>query len=77
MTLIAELARARATVEELIAMKPGDFIQLERESSIQATIEGIPMFECHYGTHNSKYAIRIDKNLRGIDQSMSGEINGN
>ncbi len=75
-TLIAELARADATVEELIAMKPGDFIELERESRIQATIEGIPMFECHYGTHNSKYAIRIDKNLRGIDQTRSGESNG-
>jgi flagellar motor switch protein FliM len=75
-TLIAELARADATVEELIAMKPGDFIELERESSIQATIEGIPMFECHYGTHNSKYAIRIEKNLRGIDQSRSGEKHG-
>lgn len=75
-TLVAELARADATVEQLLAMKKGDFIELERESKIQATVDGVPIFECHYGTHNAKYAIRIDKALRGNDQNWLGERNG-
>ncbi len=72
-TLVAELAKADATVEQLLAMKKGDFIELEREPRIQVTVDGVPIFECNYGTHNSKYAIRIEKALRGNDQNWLGE----
>jgi flagellar motor switch protein FliM len=75
-TLVAELARADATVGQLLEMKKGDFIELDREPRIQATVDGVPIFECQYGTHNSKYAIRIDKALRGNDQNWLGEKNG-
>lgn len=71
-TLVAELARADTTVEQLMAMKAGDFIELERQSKIQVTVDGVPVFECQYGTHNAKYAIRIDKRLRGNDLSWKG-----
>ena len=74
-TLVAELARTHATVEQLLAMKPGDFIELDREPKIQANIGGVPIFECQYGTHNAKYAIRVDKCLRSHDQIASGEKN--
>ncbi|MNT52796.1 Flagellar motor switch protein FliM [compost metagenome] len=72
-TLVAELARADATVEQLLAMKPGDFIELDREPRIRASIGGVPIFECQYGTHNSKYAIRIEECLRNSDMSWLGE----
>ncbi len=75
-TLVAELARADATVEQLLAMKPGDFIELERENRIEASVDGVPVFECQYGTHNAKYAIRIDKCLRGNDTNWLGERYG-
>lgn len=75
-TLVAELARADATIEQLLAMKKGDFIELERQPKIQASVDGVPIFECQYGTHNAKYAIRIDKALRGNDQNWLGESNG-
>ena len=75
-TLVAELARADATIEQLLAMKKGDFIELDRQPKIQASGDGVPIFECQYGTHNSKYAIRIDKALRGNDQNWLGESNG-
>ena len=74
-TLVAELARADATVEQLLGMKKGDFIELDRASRIQATVDGVPIFECQYGTHNSKYALRIEKALRGNDQNWLGERN--
>ena len=72
-TLVAELARADATVEQLLAMKPGDFIELERQPRIRATIEGVPVFDCQYGTHNAKYAIRVEECLRGIEAHWMGE----
>ena len=76
-TLVAELARADATVEQLLAMKPGDFIELERQPRIKASIGGVPIFECQYGTHNNKDAIRIEQCLRGVDANWTGEKNGN
>lgn len=75
-TVVAELARADATIEQLLGMKKGDFIELEKPQTIQATIDGVPVFECYYGTHNAKYAIRIEKALRGNDQNWLGERNG-
>jgi flagellar motor switch protein FliM len=76
-TMVAELARTRATVEQLLAMKTGDFIELDRAPRIQASIDGVPMFECQYGTHNAKYAVRIEKSLRGFDLDWMGERHGN
>lgn len=70
--LVAELARADATVEQLLAMKTGDFIELDRKPRIQATVDGVPVFECLYGTHNAKYAVRVEKSLRGNDLNWKG-----
>ena len=75
--LVAELAHADATVEQLLAMKPGDFIELDRQPRIQAKVDGVPLFECQYGTHNAKYALKIDRCLRNNDLNWKGERHGN
>ncbi len=72
-TLVAELARTDATVEQLLSMKAGDFIELDREPRIRASVGGVPVFDCQYGTHNAKYAIRIEECLRNSDLSWMGE----
>ena len=58
---MAELATAPATVEQLLAFKPGDFIELDLDPAIQAKVDGVPVFDCHYGTANGRYAIKIDR----------------
>ena len=60
-TLTAELARPELSIGQLLAMKPGDFIALERASRVVAAVDGTPVFVCHYGTHNARYALRIDE----------------
>ena len=75
--LVAELAKTDATVEELLAMQIGDFIELDRLPSIQAHIDGVPMFDCQYGTHKGKYALRIERNLRGKDINWLGDSHVN
>jgi flagellar motor switch protein FliM len=74
--LVAELAQAPATVEQLLAFKPGDFIELDLEQIIQAKVDGVPVFDCHYGTSNGKYSIKIDKMLTGPDAGWLGARNG-
>ena len=71
--LVAELARAPATVEQLLAFKPGDFIELDIRPVIQAGVAGVPVFDCHYGTSNGKYALKIDQLLTGSDVGWLGE----
>ena len=68
--LVAELARADTTIEQLLAMRPGDFIELERKPRIKVNIDGIPAFECQYGTHNTKYAVKVDKTLLHRGESI-------
>ncbi len=72
-SLVAELAKTEATVEELLSMQVGDFIELDRLPSINAHIDGVPLFECQYGTHKGKYALRIERNLRGKDMNWLGD----
>ncbi|MDP2004800.1 MAG: flagellar motor switch protein FliM [Rubrivivax sp.] len=71
--LVAELAQAGATVEQLLAFKPGDFIELDLNPMIKAKVSGVPVFDAHYGTSNNKYAIKIDRMLTGSNLSWIGE----
>ena len=73
LTLVAELAQTEATVEQLLAMQVGDFLELDRTPNVQAKVEGVPLFDCQYGTHNGKYALRIGNTLRGQDMSWLGD----
>ncbi len=71
--LVAELGTAPATVEQLLALKPGDFIELDLEPVIQAKVDGVPVFDSHYGISNGKYAIKINSILTGSNASWIGE----
>lgn len=55
----AELAYSEATVRELVALKRGDFIELDRAPTLVAKVDGVPVFECDYGTMGARYGLRI------------------
>ena len=73
--LVAELAQAPATVEQLLALKAGDFIELDLHQAIQAKVAGVPVLDCHYGTSNGKYALKVDQLLAGSREGWLGENN--
>jgi flagellar motor switch protein FliM len=75
--LVAELATADATVEQLLAMKAGDFVELDLLPVIKAKVDGVPVFDCHYGTSSGKYAIKIDRMLTNSQRGWLGESNVN
>ncbi|MCU0931825.1 MAG: flagellar motor switch protein FliM [Serpentinimonas sp.] len=70
--LVANLAQSDVTIEQLLALKVGDFIELEREKVIEAKVDGVPVMECEYGTHNGKYALKVLRTLRNKDLSWQG-----
>ena len=71
--LVAELAQAPATVEQLLSFKPGDFIELDLDPMIQAKVDGVPVFDCHYGTANGRYSIKIDRLITSSNLSWLGD----
>ena len=73
--LVVELAKAPATVEQLLGFKPGDFIELDLDPAIQAKVDGVPVLDCHYGTANGRYAIKIDGLINSSQPSWLGAAN--
>ncbi|TAK76404.1 MAG: flagellar motor switch protein FliM [Aquabacterium sp.] len=73
--LVVELAHAPATVEQLLALKAGDFIELDLEQIVQANVDNVPLFDCHYGTSNGRYSIKIDKILNHQTLKWLGDDN--
>jgi flagellar motor switch protein FliM len=71
--LVAELAQAPATVEQLLSFKPGDFVELDLDPMIQAKVDGVPVFDCHYGTANGRYSIKIDRLITSSNLSWLGD----
>jgi flagellar motor switch protein FliM len=71
--LVAELAHAGATVEQLLSFKPGDFIELDIKPAIQAKVDGVPVIDCHYGTSNGKYAIKVDRLISSSNLGWLGD----
>jgi flagellar motor switch protein FliM len=57
--LVAELAHSPATVRELIGLKAGDFIQMDRHPTLVTKVDGVPVFECDYGTMGHRYGLRV------------------
>jgi flagellar motor switch protein FliM len=70
---VAELATAQATVEQLLSFKPGDFVELDLEPAIQAKVDGVPLFDCTYGTANNRYAIKVDRMISSAGPGWLGD----
>jgi flagellar motor switch protein FliM len=71
--LVAELATASATIEQLLALKPGDFIELDLRPQIEAKVDSVPVLACHYGTSNGRYALKVDHLISTSPASWIGE----
>lgn len=74
-TLTAELGQAPATLRALLALKAGDFIELNVPRQIKAKVDGVPIFDGQYGTTSGKYALKVEHMLTGSEMSWLGETN--
>ena len=65
------------TVEALLRLKVGDVIAVDVPATVQATVDGVPVFDCTYGARNGQYAIRIERPLRVPNEDRApGEDHG-
>ena len=63
--LVAQLARAQVTLQQILNMKAGDIVGLDLQPTLVAAVEGVPVFDCRYGVLNGHYSIKVEKMLTG------------
>lgn len=63
--LTANLAHASMTVRDLLALQPGDVIDIELPETVVGEVHGYPMLECEYGLTDGRFALKVQRRLRG------------
>lgn len=61
--LVAQFARIPVTLAQILGMKAGDVIGTDIPKTVVAEVDGVPVFECNYGTQNGQYSIKVDRIL--------------
>jgi len=61
--LVAKLAHIPVTIQQLLNMKVGDVLSVDMPQRVEASVDGVPIFECEYGTSSSQYALKVGKVL--------------
>ncbi|MCW3479444.1 flagellar motor switch protein FliM [Neisseriaceae bacterium JH1-16] len=61
--LVATLAHAEVTLDQILNLKEGDVVTLEIPETIVADVSGIPVLECRYGTLNGRMALKVENIL--------------
>lgn len=71
--LKASLAHTQLTVRELMSLQPGDVISIELPETVIGEVDGFPMVECEYGLTDGRYALKVQRRIRGADVAASQE----
>lgn len=75
--LVAKLANTQIPLQDILHMKVGDVIPIDIKPIISAEVDGMPLFNCKYGTLNGNYSIRVEEIL-AVHQSdnLLGDVPG-
>jgi flagellar motor switch protein FliM len=71
--LLAHFQTMQSSIGALLKLQVGDVLPIEIPDSIIATVNGIPVMECGYGTSNSHYALKVQKMLRHDTDLIKGD----
>lgn len=66
--LVADLGHTSVTLRQIMNLKQGDVISLDLPDAVVAQVDGIPLFQCHYGQKNGQLALKIDRILEGCER---------
>jgi len=61
--MVVQLSEIQVSIQQILNMRAGDVITLDMPERIIASVDGVPIFECQYGTSKNQYAIRVGKVL--------------
>jgi len=73
--LVATLTQRRATLKQILNMRPGDVVPIHLSELIEAHVDGVPLFECRAGSLNGRYAVRVEQVLnRAKEVKTTGDV---
>jgi flagellar motor switch protein FliM len=72
--LVAILAKANATFNDLLKMKPGDVIPINVHEMLPVLIDGVPIMDAHYGIYNGRYALSVNSFNNSARESALDEL---
>jgi len=61
--LSVPFVRLELPLRRVVQLRAGDILPVEPPQTGTATVDGVPLFECRFGTLNGRHAIRIEKIL--------------
>lgn len=59
--LVAQFADINTRLSNVMKMKKGDIIPLDKQEFIEANVGSVPVFTAKYGSVNNQYALKIDR----------------
>ena len=73
--LVARLTSIPVSIEQVMNMKIGDVLNVDMPGRVEASVEGVPIFECEYGTSNNQYALKIGRVMAVLpkDNQLAGD----
>ncbi len=72
--LVAHLGQAAITLRQILDLKSGDVISLDLPDAVVAEVDGVPLFECHYGQKNGQLALKVERVLQGRERASIAGI---
>jgi flagellar motor switch protein FliM len=73
--LRAEFLTLQSSIGQLLKLQVGDVLPVDIPEKIVASVNGVPVMECGYGTANKHYALRVQKmiNHRDMDTAKDSD----
>ena len=62
--LVADLAKAKMRLGDVLNMKVGDVIPLVMTEETEVKVNAVPVMQCKYGVFNGQYALLVQKLLK-------------
>jgi flagellar motor switch protein FliM len=59
--LVATLSQVPVTCNQILNMKVGDVVMLDIKPTVEAAVDGVPVFRCRHGISKGQYALRIEE----------------
>jgi len=61
LALVAQFADINTRLSNVMKMKKGDIIPLDKQEFIEANVGCVPVFTAKYGSVNNQYALKVDR----------------
>lgn len=71
--LVVNFAEVSARLSNIMSLQIGDIIPLDKPGSVQALVDGVPVFSGDYGCVNNQYALQIDNLMSSALLSLNKE----